>query len=128
MKYARFIYQNKPLQGIVQDSSIQLLEGNIFGDYRLLDQAIPVAEARLLAPVQPGKVLATAVNYHSHVAQSRAVLKEEEAPKQPELFYKPISSIIGPDEPIIWPSGYEGRVDAEGEMVAVIGKRCRNVS
>jgi len=49
-----------------------------------------------------------------------------EAPKKPELFLKPSSSIVGPEETIVLPRD-AGRVDYEGELVAVIGRLCRGV-
>jgi 2-keto-4-pentenoate hydratase/2-oxohepta-3-ene-1,7-dioic acid hydratase in catechol pathway len=81
-----------------------------------------------MAPIaRPGKILAAAVNYQSHVPSGRTVLKQDEAPAIPQLFLKPSSSIIGPGDTIILPADAP-RVDAEGEVVAVIGKPCRNVS
>lgn len=81
---------------------------------------------QLLAPVRPWKILAAAVNYQSHVPSGSSVTKSDEAPETPQLFLKPASSVIGPGEAIVCPEGT--RVDAEGELVAVIGWRCRNVA
>jgi 2-keto-4-pentenoate hydratase/2-oxohepta-3-ene-1,7-dioic acid hydratase in catechol pathway len=81
-----------------------------------------------MAPVaRPGKILAAAVNYPSHVAGSQAMTGLSEAPKKPELFLKPSSSVAGPEETIVLPRD-AGRVDYEGELVAVIGRFCRGVS
>ena len=49
-----------------------------------------------------------------------------EAPPAPALFLKPASSVIGPGDAIVLPRG-AGRVDYEGELVAVIGRVCRGV-
>ncbi|MBI2912604.1 MAG: fumarylacetoacetate hydrolase family protein [Chloroflexi bacterium] len=108
-------------------NSLRPLEGDFFGQYRLRQESIPLADAVLLAPVRPGKILAAAVNYRSHVAGSRRLLKQEEPPAVPQLFLKPSSSVIGPEEAIVLPAE-AGRVDLEGELVAVIGRRCRDVS
>ena len=93
-----------------------------------MGEALPLDSVRLLAPLaRPGKLLAAAVNYPSHVAGSQAMTGLSEAPKQPELFLKPSSSIIGPEEAIVLHRD-SGRVDYEGELVAVVGRRCRGVS
>ena len=55
------------------------------------------------------------------------ITKQDEPPAIPQLFLKPSSSVIGPDETIVLPEGAR-RVDAEGELVAVIGKACRSVA
>ncbi|HZP25489.1 MAG TPA: fumarylacetoacetate hydrolase family protein [Dehalococcoidia bacterium] len=128
MRYVRFEQGGQVRHGIVEGDSVRSIDGDLFGRHEVTGKPTPLGAVKLLAPVMPGKVLATAVNYHSHVAQSRAVLNEDEAPKQPELFYKPTSCIIGPEEAVIRPASYDGRLDAEGEMVAVIGKRASKVS
>ena len=75
----------------------------------------------------PSNILAAAVNYHSHVPSGKSVLKDDEAPSVPQLFFKPSSSVIGPEETIVLPAGAR-RVDAEGELVAVIGRECRKAT
>jgi 2-keto-4-pentenoate hydratase/2-oxohepta-3-ene-1,7-dioic acid hydratase in catechol pathway len=90
------------------------------------DNAIPLAEAKLLAPVRPSKVLGVALNYRSHVERSPLPDLNEE-PKTPELFLMAPSAIIGPEEAIRLPAG-SGRVEYEGELVAVIGRRARRVA
>ena len=123
MLFARFRLGDRAAYGLVKGDALTPLEGDIFGEYRLLSEEMRLDGVRLLAPVLPGKILAAAVNYQSHVASGRAVLKQDEAPAIPQLFLKPSSSVIGPGETIILPAGAR-RVDAEGELVAVIGRRC----
>ena len=127
MLFARFRYRDREAYGIVEDDRIRPIQGDPFGDRRALDEALPLADITLMAPVRPGKILAAAVNSPSHVASGRAILGDAQAPKQPELFLKPSSSVIGPEEAIVLPPG-AGRVDYEGELVAVIGRPCRHVS
>ncbi len=127
MLFARFRYRDQEAVGLLVGNSLRPLEGDLYGEHRLLEEAVPLAEAVLLAPVRPGKILAAAVNYRSHVAGSRRLLKQDEPPAVPQLFLKPSSSVIGPEEAIVLPEG-AGRVDLEGELVAVIGRPCRNVS
>ena len=126
MLFARFRHGERTSYGVLDGDALTPLEGNIFGQYRLLSETLRLAQVELLAPVCPAKILAAAVNYQSHVASGRAVLRQDEAPAIPQLFLKPSSSVIGPEEAIILPEG-AGRVDAEGELVAVIGRRCFGV-
>lgn len=74
----------------------------------------------LLPPTTPGKILAAAVNYHSHAIR-------RPAPPKPELFFKPSSCLIGAGRPVVLPHD-AGRVDAEGELVVVIGRAARRVA
>ena len=127
MLFARFQHQGRDSYGLLEAGALRPLDGELFGDHKIGNEAIALSEARLLAPVVPGKILAAAVNYPSHVTSARTVLKQEEAPAIPQLFLKPSSSVIGPEEAILLPEGAR-RVDAEGELVAVIGRRCGRVS
>ncbi len=127
MLFARFRHHERESYGQVEGGRLRPLQGDIFGQYRALDEAIPLDSVRLLAPVRPGKILAAAVNYPSHVAEGQRMTGMAEAPPEPALFLKPSSSIIGPEETIVLPRG-AGRVDYEGELVAVIGRVCRGVA
>jgi 2-keto-4-pentenoate hydratase/2-oxohepta-3-ene-1,7-dioic acid hydratase in catechol pathway len=128
MLIARFRYREQDRYGLVEGDRLQVVGSNIFNDHLALGETVPLAEVTMLAPVpRPGKILAAAVNYQSHVPSGKTVLKQPEAPAEPQLFLKPASSVIGPGETIVLPAGAR-RVDAEGELVAVIGKRCRKVT
>ena len=72
--------------------------------------------------LQPSKAICVGRNYSAHAAELG-----HDLPSEPLLFMKPTSAIIGPGEAIARPSGYE-RVDHEGELVIVIGKRASNIS
>jgi 2-keto-4-pentenoate hydratase/2-oxohepta-3-ene-1,7-dioic acid hydratase in catechol pathway len=86
--------------------------------------SVLLAEARLRAPLpRPGKVLALAGNYPAHRAEG-GVASPEPALALPEVFSKPATSVIGPDEPIRLPGPPVVAVDYEGELGVVIGRRC----
>lgn len=79
---------------------------------------------KLLAPVEPTKVVCVGLNYHAHVAASQSA---DKAPEYPLIFLKPSSSIISPDESIVHPRESE-RVDYEAELGVVIGRTASHVS
>jgi 2-keto-4-pentenoate hydratase/2-oxohepta-3-ene-1,7-dioic acid hydratase in catechol pathway len=125
MKFARYRHGRRRGYALVENDALRSISGTPFGRWRASDDVIPLAQAKLLAPVRPSKVLAVALNYRSHVERSPLPDIREE-PKAPEFFLKPPSAIIGPEEAIRLPAG-SGRVDYEGELVAVIGRRARKV-
>jgi 2-keto-4-pentenoate hydratase/2-oxohepta-3-ene-1,7-dioic acid hydratase in catechol pathway len=128
MLYCRFQQGRRVRDGVIEGDRVVPLDGEMLGEHkRREEEAVPLADARLLAPVMPLKVLAAAVNYQSHVPSGKTVLKDDAAPSVPQLFLKPSSSVIGPGEAIVLPADAR-RVDAEGELVAVIGRACRKVS
>jgi len=84
-------------------------------------ERVPVAEAELLAPVHPHKIICVGRNYSEHAAELG-----NEVPTEPLLFLKPPSSVVGPGDNIVLPRVSE-RVDYEGELGIVIKKTCRNL-
>jgi 2-keto-4-pentenoate hydratase/2-oxohepta-3-ene-1,7-dioic acid hydratase in catechol pathway len=74
----------------------------------------------LLAPVEPGKIVAIGKNYVEHARELAS-----EVPDEPLMFFKPPSAVIGPGAGIVYPS-LSQEVHHEGELVVVIGRRVRN--
>jgi 2-keto-4-pentenoate hydratase/2-oxohepta-3-ene-1,7-dioic acid hydratase in catechol pathway len=82
----------------------------------------PVASAKLHAPVaNPQKVICIGLNYKDHAAESNMPI-----PKEPVLFSKFSSALIGHGENIVLPK-VSTKVDYEAELVIVIGKRGKNI-
>lgn len=79
---------------------------------------------KLLAPVEPSKIVCVGLNYREHVGETRP---GDKIPEEPLIFLKPPSSLIGPGERIDYPE-IAGRVDYEGELGVIIGRSCRNVA
>jgi len=89
---------------------------------QIIGDAVNVDEVRLLAPVEPQKIVCVGRNYAEHAAELG-----NEVPSEPLIFLKPPSTIVGPEEAVVYPAISE-RVDHEGELALVIGQRCRHLS
>lgn len=93
--------------------------------------AVPLADVRLLAPIpRPAKNLfGIGLNYIDHVAESAQALETSpELPKQPVIFTKPPTSVIGPDDPIVHRADITQQLDWEVELGAIIGRTAKRVS
>ena len=86
--------------------------------------------------VEPSKIIALGLNYHSHIAESHSVKVSGftgEIPPEPILFPKTPNVLIGPGEPVVIPAflldyGFEDlRTDYEAELAVIIGKKCKNI-
>ncbi|MGA2600695.1 MAG: fumarylacetoacetate hydrolase family protein [Bryobacteraceae bacterium] len=77
--------------------------------------------ARLLPPCAPSKIVCVGRNYPEHARELG-----NEPPKEPLIFLKPPSSLIASGDSIVYPALSE-RVDFEGELGVIIGKRARHV-
>lgn len=85
-------------------------------------ETIPLGEAALLPPAPAGKIVAIARNYRAHAAELGNAVPEE----APLFFFKPPTSLL-PTEGAIEIPPDAGRVEYEGELAVVIGKRGRRI-
>lgn len=124
MRIARFSHQDAIKYGIVDERELVVLAGDpMFAGYDTTGERVPLGDVALLAPVIPrSKVIAVGRNYRDHAAEF-----DNEVPEQPLLFFKPNTSVIGPDDAIVLPTQSE-RVDFEGELAVVMGRIAKNVT
>ena len=97
------------------------LVGDSFIGWEKGAEVTTLSALSLLAPVLPSKIICAGRNYPAHAAED-----DSSVPEEPLLFFKPPSSVIGPDNPIVLPSQSEW-VEHEAELALVIGRRCRDV-
>jgi 2-keto-4-pentenoate hydratase/2-oxohepta-3-ene-1,7-dioic acid hydratase in catechol pathway len=122
MRFVRYQTKEKSARyGWLLDDKIGDIEGDLFGEFRRLDATTPLADVKLLAPSLPSKILCVGRNYAAHAKEHNA-----EVPELPLIFFKPPSAITNPNDAIILPHQSK-HVEHEAELVAVIGKRGRNI-
>ena len=128
MRIARFAGDDDPQFGVIGDedgvATIAVLKGDpLYAGLELTGRKIPLDDVRLLAPVIPrSKVVCVGQNYLRHAAELGG-----EVPDEPLIFLKPNTSVIGPGEPILYPT-QSSDVHYEGELAVVIGRICRDIS
>jgi 2-keto-4-pentenoate hydratase/2-oxohepta-3-ene-1,7-dioic acid hydratase in catechol pathway len=99
----------------VQGLTVAEIEGHPFGQITFSGQRWALADVRLLSPILPSKVVCVGRNYAEHAAELG-----NEVPKEPLLFLKPSTSVIGPLDVIRLPPQSQ-RVEHEAELAVVIG-------
>jgi 2-keto-4-pentenoate hydratase/2-oxohepta-3-ene-1,7-dioic acid hydratase in catechol pathway len=123
MRIVRYQYKTEPAcYGWLLEDKVGPVTGDIFGEYRRQEATLPLASVRLLAPIQPSKIVCIGRNYAEHAKERGA-----EVPKIPLLFMKPPSAVNHPGGAIILPPQSQ-QVEHEAELVVVIGKRGRNIT
>jgi 2-keto-4-pentenoate hydratase/2-oxohepta-3-ene-1,7-dioic acid hydratase in catechol pathway len=123
MKFARFLHKATTSYGVV-DQKIYPISGDLFGKFQIDQEGYEPEEVKLLAPCQPSKIILVGLNYLDHVKESQSA---KTVPEEPVLFMKPSTSVIGPEEVILYPQGVE-RLDFEAELAVVIRYRCKNLT
>jgi 2-keto-4-pentenoate hydratase/2-oxohepta-3-ene-1,7-dioic acid hydratase in catechol pathway len=123
MRFVRFQSAQEQAQyGWLHEEKVGKIEGYLFGEYKRLKAEIPLKEVQLLAPSAPSKIVCVGRNYVEHAKELG-----NEVPRIPLIFLKPPSSIIASGETILLPP-QSAQVEHEAELVAVIGKRGRNIT
>lgn len=127
MRIARFSPPKEvsasPLFGVVLGNEIEVLAGDpLYSGITKTGEKLALDSVKLLAPVIPrSKVVCVGKNYADHAKEMDSVV-----PEQPVIFIKPNTSVIGPDDAIVWPS-MSKKVDHEAELAIVISKICKDV-
>jgi 2-keto-4-pentenoate hydratase/2-oxohepta-3-ene-1,7-dioic acid hydratase in catechol pathway len=121
MKIYRFEHKKEILFGVLREENLHPVSGSIFMKYRVGERSIPISQVALLPPVEPTKIVGVGRNYEAH---SREL--GNPVPKEPLLFLKPPSAVIGPGGVISYPEISE-RVDYEGELAVVIRKKAQQL-
>ena len=122
MKFARFkVEGSKVYQGVLTEDTMKVIEGDLFGDWAYTGETFSVSEVTLLAPLEPNQIIGIGANYVSN-----KVDLPSELPEIPVFFFKPTSSVIGPEADIVIPEGID-EVKFESELAIVIGKEAKNV-
>jgi 2-keto-4-pentenoate hydratase/2-oxohepta-3-ene-1,7-dioic acid hydratase in catechol pathway len=125
MKIVRFSANGgDPAYGILDGSNVSALKGDLYGEFGKGEDVGTVDDVKLLAPVEPGKIVAIGLNYKDHVTE---LDPDRKLPEAPVIFMKPQSGIIGPGEPIEL-ANPENETHYEAELVVVIGKKARDVA
>ncbi len=116
-QYIRYEEQGKPHYGQVTPEGVYGLEGPPWHEIQPTGWMGQLEDLKILTPVEPSKIICIGVNYADHAAE-----RGSDVPKEPVLFLKPPSTLIGPDDSIRYPPQSQ-HVDYEGELAVVIGKR-----
>ena len=130
MKYCRFQLNGQALYGLVEpvagrDAILRILltppeesDGDVEELRTRRIEPIALDEAELLPPSRPTKIVCVGRNYREHAAELGS-----EVPTEPLLFFKPNSALLAPGGVVKRPR-ISQRVDYEGELCVVVGKKC----
>ena len=127
MRLVRFSYAGKKNYGVLTGDTVRGLQGSPFTRFnpnspQVFDgTAYILSQVQLLSPCLPSKIVCLGLNYRSHIEEMKLPM-----PSVPLIFLKPSTSVTGPEDKIILPPDWN-RIDFEGELGVVIGKKAKDV-
>ncbi len=129
MRWARIDHAGSPTYAIVEGEHLIPVRGSPFATWERTGTRLDLAQAKLLVPVIAPTFYACGMNYAEHVrAVAAKIGQEPNLPKRPEIGYRANNALIGPGEPIVIPADATDKVQYEGELVAVIGRKCKHLT
>jgi 2-keto-4-pentenoate hydratase/2-oxohepta-3-ene-1,7-dioic acid hydratase in catechol pathway len=129
MRWARFERDGQSSYGTVEGNSIQPVSGSPFDHWVTSGASVPLSQVKLLVPVIPRTFYACGLNYEEHIrAVAEKIGQSPDLPTQPDVGYRANNALIAQGEPIVIPHDATNKVQYEGELVVVIGKKAKNLS
>ncbi|MGA1033180.1 MAG: fumarylacetoacetate hydrolase family protein [Aquiluna sp.] len=122
MRLVRFNSGGSTSYGVLDGDSIRQIMGEPFAEINYSGETFSLAAVKLLAPVEPKKIVLVGLNFASHAAEIH-----QETPSEPLIFFKPSSAVVASGEEIVLPH-QSSQVEIEAELTVVIGKRAKNVA
>ena len=130
MRWIRYEAEGKGSYGIMDGDEIEEVSGSPFDEYRRTGKRRPFGSVKLLIPVVPPTFYAAGLNYADHIRVADPILHitSDQIPSKPDMGYRANNALIAHGEPIVIPRDASERVQYEGELVVVIGKKAKHLS
>src|SRR5882672_880046 len=129
MKWCRVEVDGAPVFGIVEGAEVALVDAPPYESHRRTGKKLPLGKAKLLPPVLPYNFYAAGINFRDHIAWAAERLGMAlKPPAQADIGYRSPNALVGSGADIVVPKDSPGPVHFEGELVAIIGKRAKNLT
>jgi 2-keto-4-pentenoate hydratase/2-oxohepta-3-ene-1,7-dioic acid hydratase in catechol pathway len=127
--WCRFATPDGAAFGVVEGDRIRAAADPFAGGAATSGAVHALADVRLLPPVVPSTFFCVGLNYRRHIAHAMSMgVGGTSWPTRPEVGYRANNALVGHEADIVMPPDVTGRFEAEGELVAVIGRTLRNCS
>lgn len=129
MKFGRFEHQGRAFFGTVEGDQVTELDGSIFESYKATSKKHALATLKTLVPCMPHNFYCAGLNYAAHIEwANQRTGSNLKLPTKADVGYRSANALVATGEPIVIPADSPGPVQYEGELVAVIGKKARNLT
>ena len=128
MRWIRFETNGHAAYGVVDGDTVNEVKGDPFAGYDKTATRHKFSSVKLLVPVEPRTFYCAGLNYAEHVIEAaRKRGQEPNLPKAADIGYRANNALVAHGEPIVIPKDATERCQYEGELVAVIGKKAKNL-
>ena len=129
MRIARFDKDGCPCHGIIEGETIYEVEGGLFDGLNKTGETHALSATKLLVPFKPEVFYAAGLNYAEHVKEQAEMHgREPNLPEKPDIGYRANNALIAHNEDVVIPAHAPDTVQYEGEIVAIVGKKAKNLT
>ena len=129
MRWARFECDGTISYGIVGNESVEVVEGSPFDGHRRTGEHYALDAITWLPPVIPPTFYCVGLNYAEHLKMSAERRGETPVfPTKPDVGYRAVNALIGHRAPIVLPADASERVQYEGELACVVGRKAKHLT
>jgi len=129
MRWIRCEANGTPVYGIVEGEEVTEVRGDPFARFERTAIRRPLSSVKLLVPVEPRTFYCAVLNYSEHfIEAARQRGQEPNLPKAADIGYRANNALVAHGDAIVIPADASERVDCEGELVAVIGRKAKHLS
>jgi len=128
VKWCRIEVDGRPAFGIVDEDEVALVDAPPYERHARTGRRLPLAAAKFLPPVVPPNFYAAGVNFRNHIEWANQRLGTSlKPPTQADIGYRSANALVGSGADIVIPKDAPGPVHFEGELVAVIAAKTKNI-
>jgi len=129
MRWIRFTAEDRTRYGILEGDRILEVSGSPFDGYEKTSRKHDLAAVKIEVPVMPRTFYCAGLNYVEHVKDGAAKRGEvPNIPTKPDMGYRASNALIAHNETVIIPADATEKIHYEGELVAIVGKKAKNLS
>ena len=129
MKWCRLEVDGRPSFALIEGGDAVLVDAPPYESHRRTGKKVSIEKAKLLPPVMPYNFYAAGINFREHIEWANQRLGTTlKPPAQADIGYRSPNALIGSGADIVIPQDAPGPIHFEGELVAVIGRRTKNIS
>lgn len=129
MRWIRFTAEGRTAYGILEGDRIAEVAGDPFKGYEATPRRHGLSAVKIEVPVIPPTFYCAGLNYVEHVKEGAAKRGEvPNIPTRPDMGYRAANALIAHGETIVIPADATEKVHYEGELVAVVGKKAKNLT
>lgn len=129
MRWIKFSAAGRTAYGTVEGERIIEVAGDPFAGYERTTRSHALADVKVEVPVIPRTFYCAGLNYTGHVKEYAAKLGHKaDLPQKPDIGYRAVNALVAHDEPVVIPRDATEKVQYEGELVVVIGRKAKHLS